>query len=72
MGWNYPWQVRVIGGIIDAIGFTILLVCYLSDFSLSGDVLIAGIVLSVIGLFIGAPEVLYGIVVVIDGILDSL
>lgn len=72
MGWNYPWQVRVIGGIIDAIGFIILLVCYLSDFSLSGDLLMVGIILVVIGLAIGAPEVLFGILYVIYIILEGL
>ncbi|MFX0042345.1 MAG: hypothetical protein ACFE8L_05500 [Candidatus Hodarchaeota archaeon] len=71
MGWNYPWQARAIGGIIDFVGFIILFVCYLSDFSLSGDLLIVGIILSVIGLLIGAPEVLYGIILVICAILDG-
>ncbi|MFX1317389.1 MAG: hypothetical protein ACFE9T_16120 [Promethearchaeota archaeon] len=58
MSWEYPWQLRLFGGLIDTIGFIILLVCYTSDFSLSVDLLIAGIVIVVIGLLIGAPEVL--------------
>ena len=53
------------------IGFIILFVCYLSDFA-SGDLLIVGIVIVVIGLAIGAPEVLFGILYVIYIILDSL
>ena len=71
MGWNYPWQARATGGIINMISFIILFVCYLSNFSLSGDLLIVGIVFAVIGLLIGAPEVLYGIIVVICAILDG-
>jgi hypothetical protein len=72
MGWNYPWQARAIGGIIDMIGFIILFVCYLSNFTISGDLLIVGIVLVVIGLAIGAPEVLFGILYVIYIILEGL
>ena len=66
MGWKYPWQLRLFGGILDTIGFIILLVCYICDFSLSVDSFIAGIVLVVIGLLIGAPE----IIIVIFEILD--
>ncbi len=72
MGWKYPWQLRLFGGILDTIGFIILLVCYICDFSLSVDLLITGIVLVVIGLLIGAPEVLFGILYVIFSILDGL
>ncbi len=57
MGWNYPWQLRLFGGILNTIGFIILLVCLTSG--TSGDYLISSIVLIVVGLLIGAPEILY-------------
>ncbi len=57
MGWNYPWQLRLFGGILNTIGFIILLV-YLTS-GTSGDYLISSIVLIVVGLLIGAPEILY-------------
>ncbi len=56
---GYPWQLRAFGGILVMIGIIILLVCnYLIPCGCSWDYIIAGIVLIVVGLLIGVPEII--------------